>query len=490
MDLLLHIDRHSRTPLVEQVYLGIRSRIEAGTIERGARLPSTREFARQLGLTRFTIDDAYSRLISEGYLEGRHGSGTYVAEDMFLPGPVAPVERESTQSPRRLSDWAQRLEPSQIAEASSNPVEFNFFAGTPALDRWPLPTWKRLIVRESRELDATRFTYSHTAGLPALREEIAAYAGRSRGVTCTADQVIVTSGSQQSMDLIMRLVLDTHSTAVVEDPCYRFVRRIASLTGASLHPVPVDGEGLLVDQLPEGDARVRLACVTPSHQYPTGALLPLSRRLALLRWAERNNALIMEDDYDGELRYDSRPVPSLAALATSGTGANTVLYLGSFSKVLFPALRLGYIIVPPDLVEPFLYAKATVERHAPALNQAVVAAFIGEGHFERHLARMRRVYSSRHDALIAAMDEHLEGIAFRDTAMLSAGLHVLTRFDVPMTETELEQLGMAHGIGFEGASSCYTTPPTQPHMYMGYAALPEERIHEGIALLGQLLRHR
>lgn len=490
MDLLLHIDRDSRTPLVEQVYLGIRSRIEAGTIERGARLPSTREFARQLGLTRFTVDDAYSRLISEGYLEGRHGSGTYVAEHVFLPGDVAPATNDAALPARRLSDWAQRLQPEPAAESSSNPVEFNFFAGTPALDRWPLATWKRLIVRESRELNAARFTYSHTAGLPALREEIAAYVRRSRGVTCTADQVVVTSGSQQSMDLIMRLVLDAASTAVVEDPCYRYVRRLAALTGANLHPVPVDGDGLVVDQLPEGDERIRLACVTPSHQYPTGALLPLNRRLALLRWAERNGVLIMEDDYDGELRYDSRPVPSLAALATAGTGASNVLYLGSFSKVMFPALRLGYIIVPPDLVAPFLNAKVTVERHAPALNQAVVAAFIAEGHFERHLARMRRVYSSRHDALIAAMDQHLSGIAFRDTAMLSAGLHVLTRFDVDMTETELEQLGMAHGIGFEGASACYTTPPAQPHMYMGYAALPEQRIHEGIARLGHVLRQR
>lgn len=488
MDLLIKIDRSLPEPLVSQVYRGILEAIEQETLGPGDRLPSTREFARQLGITRFTVDDAYARLVSEGYLEARHGSGTYVAEHVHIPdletnGSTGP------ESPRRkLSTWAASLHPEPASESSPDAVEFNFYAGTPALDRLPTAIWQRLIRREARDQAVASYTYGHTTGLPALREAIASWVARSRGVTCAADQVLVTSGAQQSMDLVMRMLLDPGSKVVVEDPCYRFVRRIASLTGASIVPVPVDGEGLDTGQLPEDDPAIRLACITPSHQYPTGAILPLSRRLELLAWAERTGALIYEDDYDGELRYDSRPVPALAAIATAGNGPNNVIYSGSFSKVLFPALRLGYIVLPPDLVGPFADAKATVDRHAPTLNQAVVAAFITEGHFERHLAKMRRIYSRRHDALVTAMDKHLAGIVYRDESMRSAGLHILTHFDVDMTESELEALAFANGIGLEGASKCYITPPETPHIFMGYAALPEEHIHAGIARLGQLLR--
>ncbi len=487
MDLLITIDRDASEPLVSQVYRGIRQAIEQETLGPGDRLASTREFARQLGITRFTVDDAYARLISEGYLEARHGSGTYVADRVHVPTFDAGGETRTATPSRKLSTWASNLRPEPASESLPDAVEFNFYAGTPALDRLPTAVWQRLIRREAREQAAASYTYGYTAGLPALREAIAAWVARSRGVTCTADQVLVTSGAQQSMDLVMRMLLDPGSKAVVEDPCYRFVRRIASLTGASIVPVPVDGAGMDTDQLPEADPAIRLACITPSHQYPTGAIMPLARRLDLLGWAEQTGALIYEDDYDGELRYDSRPVPALAAIAT-GNGPNNVIYSGSFSKVLFPALRLGYIILPPDLVSPFTDAKATVDRHAPILNQAVVAAFIAEGHFERHIAKMRRIYSGRHDALISAMDEHLAGIVHRDESMRSAGLHILTRFDVDLTESELEELAFANGIGLEGASKCYITPPETPHIFLGYAALPEEHIHAGIARLGQLLR--
>ncbi len=418
---MIPIDRASHTSLVEQVYGGIRQAIEDETLAPGMRLPSTREFARQLGVTRFTVDDAYSRLVGEGYLEGRPGAGTFVTEHVRMPRHPAPEHEHTASLTRRLSAWAKRLEPEPATVSPVGTVEFDLTSGTPALDRLPLTLWHRLIAREARQQELAEFTYGYTAGLPRLRKAIAAYVGRSRGVACTADQVVVTSGAQQSMDLVMRIVLDPGSTVAVEDPCYRFVRSIAALTGARIEPVPVDGEGLVVDQLPATSGSVQLACITPSHQYPTGAILSLRRRLRLLEWAQRTGALVMEDDYDGELRYDSRPVPALAALATAGNGPNNVIYLGSFSKVLFPAIRLGYMILPPDLVSVFLDAKGTVARHAPTLNQAAVAAFIEEGHFERHLAKMRRLYSARHDALLEAMDTHLGGIAYRDPAMTSAG---------------------------------------------------------------------
>lgn len=488
MDLLIQIDRSAPTPLVEQIERGVRMAIEAGQVEPGARLPSTREFALQLGVTRFTVDDAYSRLVGEGYLEGRHGSGTYVAEHVRMAPETVPRARATGPATRSLSQWAQRLASLPVPPEPDRGLEFTFLTGTPALDKLPLIVWQRLIAREARNQEATGFSYGETAGMGSLREVIAAYAARSRGVSCTADQVVVTSGVQQSMDLLMRLVIDPGSTVLVEDPGYEDVRATATLAGATVRPVPVDGDGLRVDLLPAPSRSIRLVCITPSHQYPTGAILPLARRLELLRWAQATGALIMEDDYDSELRYDSRPVPALAALAMAGNGPNNVVYLGSFSKVLFPALRLGYAILPPDLVPPFVHAKRAVERQAPALTQAAVATFIAEGHFERHLARMRRVYSSRHDALLAALDRHLPGIAHRDASMRSAGLHVLTRFDVGMTEDELVCLAANHGIGLEGAGRCYTNPPSQPHLVMGYSSMPEDRIDEGIKCLAHVIR--
>ncbi len=487
MDLMIRIDRSLREPLVGQVCEGIRAAIADDILQPGVRLPSTRELARQLGLTRFTVDDAYSRLAAEGYLEARHGSGTYVAERVRLP-MAPPSDDGDDASSFQLSAWAGRLPVRPGSDAPPPGVEFNFLGGAPAYDLLPLTTWHRLIAREARRLDLVHYAYGETAGLPELREEIATWVARSRGVACRPEQVIVTSGAQQSMDLVMRLVLDPGSTVVVEDPSYRWVRAIARANGATLVPVPVDAEGMQVDRLPGPEVVARLVTVTPSHQYPTGGVLPLSRRLDLLDWARSANTLILEDDYDGELRYHARPLPALAALANAPGGCGNVVYMGSFSKVLYPALRLGYLVVPPGLVDTFVAAKATVDRHAPTLTQAIVAAFIREGHFERHLARMRRVYAARHDAMCDAIERELDGIAFRDYATTSAGLHLMVRIDRPVTEGEIVARARAVGVAVEGASPSFLTPPEQPHLQLGYAAVPEDRIRAGIARLADVIR--
>lgn len=487
MDLMIPIDRSLPASLVDQLHDGILAAIGGDTLQPGTRLPSTRELARQLGLTRFTVDDAYSRLVSEGYLDARHGSGTYVAARVKLPEPL-PTDALAPASGFQLSAWAGRLPANVPSDLPPEGIEFNFLGGTPAFDLLPLTTWHRLIAREARNQDLVQYSYSETNGLEVLRGAIATWVARSRGVACTPRQVIVTSGAQQSMDLVMRLVLDPGSAVAVEDPCYRWVRIITTATGARLHPVAVDAEGIRTELLPESTDDIRLACVTPSHQYPTGGVLPLSRRLDLLAWAHRRQALILEDDYDGELRYDSRPLPALASLANAPGGPANVIYMGSFSKVLFPAIRLGYLIVPPGLIEPFTAAKATVDRHAPTLNQAVVAAFIREGHFERHIARMRRAYASRHDALCEAIESGLAGIAFRDYATTSAGLHLMVRIDRDATERDLVALARNSGIAIEGAGNSFFTPPAQPHLFLGYASMDESRIREGIARLAGVLR--
>jgi GntR family transcriptional regulator/MocR family aminotransferase len=290
------------------------------------------------------------------------------------------------------------------------------------------------------------------------------------------------------MDLVMRLVIDPGSNVVVEDPCYRWVRSIAAATGATLWPVPVDADGIRIDCLPDPGIQARLITVTPSHQYPTGGVLPLARRLDLLEWARTSGMLILEDDYDGELRYHARPLPALAALANAPGGCGNVVYMGSFSKVLYPALRLGYLVVPPGMVDTFVAAKATVDRHAPTLTQAIVAAFIREGHFERHLARMRRIYAERHDAMIEALTAELDGIAFRDYATTSAGLHLMVRIDRDVTEDEIVRRARAVGVAVEGASQSFVVPPTQPHLFLGYAAVPAEQIRVGITRLGRVIR--
>jgi GntR family transcriptional regulator/MocR family aminotransferase len=452
------------------------------------RLPSTRELARQLGLTRFTVDDAYSRLVAEGYLEARHGSGTYVTERVRLPNVAAESDVVASGPSFQLSAWAQRLPGNPGSDALLPGVEFNFLGGAPAYDLLPLTTWHRLIAREARRLDLVHYAYGETAGLPELREQIATWVARSRGVACTPAQVIVTSGAQQSMDLVMRLVLDPGSIVVVEDPCYRWVRAIARAAGANVYPVPVDADGIQIDRLPVPELEARLITVTPSHQYPTGGVLPLARRLDLLEWARASNTLILEDDYDGELRYHARPLPALAALANSPGSCGNVVYMGSFSKVLYPALRLGYLVVPPALVDSFVTAKATVDRHAPILTQAIVAAFIREGHFERHLARMRRIYAERHDAMTESIAAELDGIAFRDYATTSAGLHLMVRIDRDVTEEEIVWRAREVGVAVEGASHSFMVPPTQPHLFLGYAAVPAEQIRVGIARLGKVIR--
>ena len=487
MDLMLPIDRQARKPLVEQVYAGVRTAIEAETIAAGVRLPSTREFARQLGVTRFTVDDAYARLVSEGYLEARHGSGTYVAERVR----VSPASERAEDAPDiasgLLSSWARRV-PHSPPESDRRAYTIDFEAGNPSLADMPIPLWTRTLAREGRELDRMAYAYGDPAGLPRLREAIAGYVSRARGVRCTAGQVVITTGVQQSLDLLFRLFLDPGDALVIEEPGYASVRAMAHLAGAPMIPVPVDSEGLMVKRLPDPALRPKLVYVTPSHQHPTGTILPLARRIALLEWAQAAGALVLEDDYDSELRYDARPVPALAALVNAQPQPIPVAYMGTFSKVLFPGLRLGYVVMPPGLVEPCVAAKAATDRYAPAVTQAAMAAFIEEGHFERHIMRMRRIYAGRHQALVDALDRHFGAVAERISGTSSAGLAMLVRLHLDLGEAEIVSRARAAGIALDGASRCYSSPPEIPEIILGYAMHTEEQIDAGIARLAAALR--
>lgn len=490
MDVLIPLDREATVPLSHQIYRELRRAIAGSRLPGGARLPSTRELARQLGVARFTVDEAYARLTAEGYIVGKRGSGTYVADHAQLRGTELGEFRPGPAAGRRLSTWSRRLpeSPDEVLPRGRDRVAVSFMIGLPALEAFPWTVWQRLLGREARNQSIAARSYSDPAGLSSLREAIAAYLARSRGLRCSADQVVITSGVQQSMDITTRMLVDPGDPVAIEEPSYQRVRKLLVAAGAKVIPLPVDADGLTPRALPRGGTPPKLVYTTPSHQYPTGAILPLERRLELLAWSDETGAVIVEDDYDGELRYDARPLPALAGLAHERHGPDNVIYTGSFSKVLFPALRLGYAVLPRDLVVPYSRVRAAIDWHPPTLLQATVATFIGEGHFERHLTRMRRLYATRHATAIEAIERHLGGGVIADRESASAGLHLLVRLDSPLSEAEIVQRAADHGVLVAGASPCYMSPPAEPRLMIGFAATPTEQIDEGIARLALAIR--
>jgi GntR family transcriptional regulator/MocR family aminotransferase len=485
VDLFIPIDRTRPEPLRDQLYAGLRAAILDGRLADGARLPASRVLARTLGISRFTVDDAYSRLIADGYVVGRHGSGTFVA---YGAPPIAPA-LASTPPPspdRGWSRWALGLSAPRMSYEDP-PLRYSFKQGVPALDPFPLAAWRRCQATANQAMRPELHGYGSVRGHAPLREAIAAYLARSRMLRCVPDQIVITSGTQQALDLLARLFVDPGDLVAVEEPGYPTAHRVFRAAGAELFPIPVDGDGLQVELLAERGAGTKLVYVTPSHQFPTGGVLPLSRRLALLGWARQSGALIVEDDYDAEFRYGQRPIEALAALDGSLPGASSVAYVGAFSKVLYPSLRLGYLVLPFDLIERVLAAKDVADRHPSTLEQAALSVFITEGHFERHLARMRRVYASRLAALEEALRCWFGDRAARDPAATAAGLHLLVRFDLPYGEAEMVARAAAAGVLLEPASPSYLNPPPQPAALVGYAVMDEPNIHAGIRTLATAL---
>ncbi len=473
-------------PLALQVYRAVRSAILGGALPPGARLPSTRALAGDAGVSRNTALLAYAQLMAEGYVSGRRGSGTYVRAELpeasiAVRRSVLPTARRNAPVPR-LSCLAQRLAPGTVSWAPrGRRLPYDFRYGRPAFGDFPHSVWRRLLARRARRLTDRDLDYGPPAGTAALRAAVADYLRRARAVAAEPDDVIIVSGSQQGLDLCARVLLDPGARVLLEEPHYPGARGVFAAAGAELVAAPVRADGVDVDAVASTAGDVRIAYVTPSHQFPTGALMSLARRLALLRWAEQRGAYVVEDDYDSEYRYVGRPVECLQGLDCSGR----VIYMGTFSKLLFPALRLGYLVVPPPLLPWFVKAKALSDTGSATFEQLALADFIGEGHFERHVRRIRARNASRRAVLLQATAEHFGDRV--EVQAADAGIHVLLRIPGLAAGALRAALARAEAAGVRAysAAPCYLERPRSAAVILGYAGLGEKQIREGVRLLAR-----
>lgn len=472
MNLTIPLDRETGG-LSEQVFSWLRGAILAGTLRAGDRLPSSRELAAQLDVSRTVTVAAFDRLLAEGYAAGRRGAGTFVAAEI--------VRRRAPASAIPLSAYGERAAELRLPppEPRQREMPFDFAHGQAGAGLFPLEQWRRLLLGCLRRGTPRQLGYADAAGNPELREAIASHLRRARAVACDASQVIVVSGSQQALDLVARVVLREGDVVAIEDPQYQGARQVFRASGARLYGAAVDGEGVDPRRLP---LPARLAFVTPSHQFPTGAILPLARRLELLAWAGRAGALVIEDDYDGEFHYADRPVESLQGLDREGR----VIYLGTFSRTMYPGLRLGYLVCPAALLEPLRTAKYLADRHSATLEQEALARFLKTGAYERHLRRVRRANAARREALLEAVRRHL-GDRVRVSGE-DAGTHVVLWLAEGEDEAAAIARAARYGVGVYPVAPYFLGPSRRTGLLLGYTRLEPGWIDEGIRRLRLALR--
>lgn len=483
-------DKTGAAPLYRQIYEAIRRAILSGELTRGRRLPATRMLAAQLGVARMTVVNAYEQLLIEGYLEGKTGAGTYVAatlpEEMLQIARVGPPRRKmppATQS-HVLSRRGKWLATKTLTElrVQGNGDKFAFQIGLPAVDEFPFNVWSRLAARRLRHPPRELLSYGDPAGYYPLRACIAAHLQTTRAVQCEVDQVIIVAGSQQALDLTARVLLNPGDAVWVEDPCYPGARNALLAAGAQVVPVPVDDEGFDLAAGLRRRRKARLVYVTPSHQYPLGVTMSLSRRLALLDWARQSGALIIEDDYNSEFRYSGRPLASLQGLDKNGG----VIYVGTFSKTTFPSMRLGCMVVPGDLTDAFVAARALIDRHSPSIDQAILTDFIEEGHFARHIRRMRSLYAERQALLVAAAESELAGLL--EVKPAAAGMHLIGWLQKGVRDKEASEQAARQGVEAAPLSAYSSNPLPRGGLTLGYTAVNPKQIKDGARRLARALR--
>ncbi|WP_438447815.1 PLP-dependent aminotransferase family protein [Gorillibacterium sp. sgz5001074] len=492
------VDKGQKEPMLRQIYGALRTAMLSGELAAGAKLPSTRELAEELRVSRNVVLEAYELLLAEGFVEGRAGSGTYVVEGAQLQGEggMSPAQRKSmpegASAVRReaisgggasLPDPGRvALEPTfgpQADGSAGGPGEgdgvISFRSGVPALDRFPRRQWGALLQRVCLEEADLELGYGPPAGDPELRRELALYLQRTRGVAAEPERIVVTAGAVQALQLAARLLLGPEDRVLAEGPTNGDLLTILASTGASLSQIPVDDGGMMTELLPDPEAlRPKCIYVTPSHQFPMGGILPIQRRIALIGYAARTGGYVLEDDYDSEFRYGGAPVQSLQSLAPE-----RVIYIGTFSKILFPALRIGYAVLPRELTAPFIGLKRLTDYQTPGVEQRALARYIAGGQLARHVRRMKKLYRSRRDALTASLQERLGEAGLRFCGQ-PAGLHLVAELDRSLPGDWEERLRRERvwAAALEGGWT---------RLLLGYGHLDEALIREGVARLARAL---
>lgn len=469
-------------PLYRQIYDGYRKAILEGKLRAGQRIPSTRALARELGISRLPVLTAFEQLLHEGYLEGRAGSGTFVASAIHDMRDAIAAENGSARRRSSHKRGAVVSSASRPRDVRVQKAELGAFrVSLPALDHFPKKIWARLVTRHARAMSIEQMAYGDPAGYLPLRHAVADYLRTARAVACDASQVLIVSGSQMALHLCARVLLKPKETIYFEDPGYPGARSALTATGATLQSVPVDGEGLIVQRMRPAKSAARAVYVTPSHQYPLGVSMNVSRRLELLAWARRNQAWIIEDDYDSDYRFSSRPLGALQGM----NGAGQVIYTGTFSKVLFPAMRIGYVVAPQPLVEKFIAQRLTLDLFPQTLDQLVLTDFLCEGHFSRHVRRMRAIYQGRRDTLVSEIEKQLSGLLTIVNA--DAGMHLTARLPKEFDDVETVRLARARGISAIALSTCYVENTGDPGLVLGFGGIPEADIVRGVQTLAEVI---
>jgi GntR family transcriptional regulator/MocR family aminotransferase len=479
------VDRNASTPLHKQIYDGYRAAILSGDLSPGQKVPSSRDLTSALSVSRFPVLNAYAQLLAEGYLESRVGAGTFVSTS--LPEQLMSVRQSSDSAEPAMSG------PRPVASRSSLYPQFpfsprlrgwgSFGVHQPALDQFPFKIWSNLVVRHTRNPHASAIHHVDPRGSEHFRTAICNYLRTARGVKCDPDQVMVVSGSQQAIDITSRALLDPGNAVWVEEPGYSLQQIVLNAAGCRMVPIPVDEEGLNVNLGIKRAPKARAAFVTPSHQYPLGSTMGASRRIQLLNWAQSAGAWIVEDDYDSEYRYESLPVPSLHGLDMN----SRVIYIGTFSKVLFPSLRLGYMVIPRDLVDRFVAIRFAMDIFPAYLYQEVLSDFINEGHFTRHIRKMRQIYQQRRTALIESLSLDFPASEGFEVHGAEAGMHLAMTLPVGFNDMEISARAALERLWLFPLSPSYQGEKPRHGFILGFGSTPPERIPQAVHQMRSLL---
>ncbi|MDQ2844145.1 MAG: PLP-dependent aminotransferase family protein [Acidobacteriota bacterium] len=463
---VISVDRTDAKPLHRQIYDAYRANIVGRNLSSGQQVPSSRTLASELGVSRIPVLNAYAQLLAEGYFQSRTGAGTFVSSS--LPDKLTSCQYRSVgladvrSGPRMVSQRSALVPSRDKRERLRGWGAFNL--GQLSFDHFPFQVWSKLVARHSRKVSVESLNYSNPMGSKDFREEVAAYLRTSRAVRCEAEQIMIVSGSQQALEISACVLLDPGSPVWIEEPGYPFLRYSLTMAGCRLIPVRVDGEGLDVAAGIKQCRKARAAYVTPSHQYPLGVTMSASRRLQLLDWAQSSGSWIIEDDYDSEYRYENMPIASLQGLDHN----SRVIYIGSFSKTLFPALRLGYIVVPPDLIDRFTAVRNAMDLCPPYMFQAVLADFLREGHFARHVRKTRLVYGERRSALVEAIRNEL-GSSF-EVGGAEAGMHLVVTLPKGLQDEEIALRAASQKLWLWPLSPCYLGRNARQGFILGFGS--------------------